>query len=111
VVEPKAAEPVAIVGMSVLLPGAADLAAYWENLRAGVDAISDVPDGRWDPDFYQPATAAPAPDQTYCRRGGFLPDTTGVDLVSYGIMPDSANGIEPDQLIALRVAEIPTGSA
>ncbi|WP_163511489.1 type I polyketide synthase [Fodinicola acaciae] len=98
-------EPVAIVGMSVLFPGAADLQAYWRNLRDGVDAIAEVPDGRWDPDFYQPDAAQLAPDRTYCRRGGFLPDTTAVDLASYGIMPDSAGGTEPDQLIALRVAD------
>ncbi|MEU1168570.1 beta-ketoacyl synthase N-terminal-like domain-containing protein, partial [Streptomyces sp. NPDC005921] len=62
--------PVAIVGMAVLLPGAAGLDAYWRNLRDGVDAIGEVPQGRWDADYYRPGTAAgPAvPDQVYWPR-------------------------------------------
>ncbi|WP_279579405.1 beta-ketoacyl synthase N-terminal-like domain-containing protein [Fodinicola feengrottensis] len=45
------ATPVAIVGMAVLLPGAPDLdlSTYWQNLVAGVDAITEVPADRWDP--------------------------------------------------------------
>ncbi|MFI6251385.1 beta-ketoacyl synthase N-terminal-like domain-containing protein [Streptomyces sp. NPDC051016] len=98
--------PVAIVGMAVLLPGAAGLDAYWRNLRDGVDAIGEVPQGRWDADYYRPGTAAgPAvPDQVYCRRGGFVDDLAEVEVTRYGIMPNSVDGTEPDQLIALDVA-------
>ncbi|MEU8712674.1 beta-ketoacyl synthase N-terminal-like domain-containing protein [Streptomyces sp. NPDC048663] len=98
--------PVAIVGMAVLLPGAAGLDAYWRNLRDGVDAIGDVPEGRWDADYYRPGSAAgPAvPDQVYCRRGGFVDGLAEVEVTRYGIMPHSVEGTEPDQLIALDVA-------
>ncbi|MFF4901262.1 beta-ketoacyl synthase N-terminal-like domain-containing protein [Streptomyces sp. NPDC001068] len=98
--------PVAIVGMAVLLPGAAGLDAYWRNLRDGVDAIGEVPEGRWDADYYRPGSAAgPAvPDQVYCRRGGFVDGLAEVEVTRYGIMPNSVDGTEPDQLIALDVA-------
>ncbi|MEU3520249.1 beta-ketoacyl synthase N-terminal-like domain-containing protein [Streptomyces sp. NPDC006654] len=98
--------PVAIVGMAVLLPGAADLDAYWRNLRDGVDAIGEVPQGRWDADYYRPgsATGPAAPDQVYCRRGGFVDGLAEVEVTRYGIMPNSVAGTEPDQLIALDVA-------
>ncbi|WP_258575267.1 type I polyketide synthase [Streptomyces shenzhenensis] len=98
--------PVAIVGMAVLLPGAAGLDAYWQNLVNGTDAITDVPDGRWDADYYRPGSAAgPAvPDQVYCRRGGFVDALAEVEVTRYGIMPNSVSGTEPDQLIALDVA-------
>ncbi|MEV5954503.1 beta-ketoacyl synthase N-terminal-like domain-containing protein [Streptomyces sp. NPDC051987] len=98
--------PVAIVGMAVLFPGAAGLDAYWRNLQSGTDAITDVPDGRWDADYYRPGTAAgPAvPDQVYCRRGGFVDALAEVEVTRYGIMPNSVAGTEPDQLIALDVA-------
>ncbi|MGW7236298.1 beta-ketoacyl synthase N-terminal-like domain-containing protein [Streptomyces sp. NPDC054804] len=98
--------PVAIVGMAVLLPGAAGLDAYWRNLRDGVDAIGEVPAGRWDADYYRPGSAAgPAvPDQVYCRRGGFVDGLAEVEVTRYGIMPNSVDGTEPDQLIALDVA-------
>ncbi|MFJ3234131.1 beta-ketoacyl synthase N-terminal-like domain-containing protein [Streptomyces sp. NPDC086787] len=98
--------PVAIVGMAVLLPGAGDLDTYWRNLRDGVDAIGEVPAGRWDARYYRPGTAAaPAvPDQVYCRRGGFVDGLAEVEVTRYGIMPASVAGTEPDQLIALNVA-------
>ncbi|MGW5282327.1 beta-ketoacyl synthase N-terminal-like domain-containing protein [Streptomyces collinus] len=98
--------PVAVVGMAVLLPGAAGLDAYWRNLRDGVDAIGDVPDGRWDAGYYHPGSAAePAvADRIYCRRGGFVDALAEVEVTRYGIMPASVPGTEPDQLIALDVA-------
>ncbi|MFJ9567806.1 beta-ketoacyl synthase N-terminal-like domain-containing protein [Streptomyces fuscichromogenes] len=98
--------PVAIVGMAVLLPGAAGLDAYWRNLRDGVDAIGEVPEGRWDADYYRPgsATGPAVPDQVYCRRGGFVDALAEVEVTRYGIMPSSVAGTEPDQLIALDVA-------
>ncbi|MFD3309864.1 beta-ketoacyl synthase N-terminal-like domain-containing protein [Streptomyces sp. NPDC058694] len=98
--------PVAIVGMAVLLPGAAGLDAYWRNLLAGTDAITDVPDGRWDADYYRPdsATGPAVADQVYCRRGGFVDELADVEVTRFGIMPNSVPGTEPDQLIALNVA-------
>ncbi|WTW33958.1 polyketide synthase dehydratase domain-containing protein [Streptomyces sp. NBC_00016] len=98
--------PVAIVGMAVLLPGAAGLDAYWRNLRDGVDAIGEVPEGRWDAEFYRPGTASePAvADRVYARRGGFVDGLAEVEVTRFGIMPHSVAGTEPDQLIALHVA-------
>ncbi|MFS4097857.1 polyketide synthase, partial [Streptomyces sp. AF1A] len=98
--------PVAIVGMSVLLPGARGLDAYWRNLRDGVDAIGDVPADRWDACHYRPgaATGPAVADQVYCRRGGFVDGLAEVEVTRYGIMPASVPGTEPDQLIALDVA-------
>ncbi|WP_416980215.1 beta-ketoacyl synthase N-terminal-like domain-containing protein [Streptomyces sp. T028] len=93
--------------MSVLLPGATDLDAYWRNLRDGVDAIGEVPEGRWDADaYYRPGTAAePAlAERVYARRGGFVDGLAQVEVTRFGIMPNSVAGTEPDQLIALHVA-------
>jgi acyl transferase domain-containing protein/phosphopantetheinyl transferase len=93
---------VAIVGMAALFPGAGDLDRYAANLAAGVDAISDVPAGRWDPAFYDPA--ARAADRFNCRRGGFVDADARVDAAALGVMPKVARAIEPDQLLALDVA-------
>ncbi|WP_410670271.1 beta-ketoacyl synthase N-terminal-like domain-containing protein [Amycolatopsis sp. cmx-4-68] len=95
-------DPVAIVGMSVLLPGAPDLAAYWRNLAAGVDAITEVPPEKWDDVHYAPGERRA--DRVYCRRGGFVDELAEVDVTGFGIMPNSVAATEPDQLIALRVA-------
>ncbi|MBD0747808.1 beta-ketoacyl synthase [Streptomyces sp. CBMA152] len=91
--------------MSVLLPGAPDLDAYWRNLVDGVDAIREVPDGRWDPVYYRPGEEKAAADRVYCRRGGFVDGLAEIDATRFGIMPHSIAGTEPDQLIALSVAD------
>ena len=44
-------EPVAIIGIGCRFPGGADAAdTYWNLLRTGVDAITEVPSDRWDPE-------------------------------------------------------------
>ncbi|GAA0420427.1 type I polyketide synthase [Streptomyces luteireticuli] len=101
---PPGRPPVAIVGMAVLFPGAPDLGTYWRNLTAGVDAITEVPPGRWDRSFYDPAAARDRADRVYCRRGGFVDDLAEVEVTRFGIMPSSVPGTEPEQLIALHVA-------
>ena len=84
---------VAIVGMAGVFPGAEDLASYWANVLAGVDAVTEVPPDRWDPAVYRTPTAC----------GGFLPDIP-FDALSYGIPPAALASIEPVQLLALEVA-------
>jgi phosphopantetheine--protein transferase-like protein len=96
-------ERVAIVGMSVLFPGAPDLDAYWQNLLGGVDAITEVPPEKWDSAYYAPEADRRA-DRVYCRRGGFVDELAEVDVTGFGIMPNSVPATEPDQLIALRVS-------
>jgi len=93
---------VAIVGMGALFPGAPDLDTFWANVAGGFDAITDAPADRWDPVFFDPSTDGP--DRFYCRRGGFLGDLATFDPAPFGIMPLAVDGIEPDQLVALRVA-------
>jgi acyl transferase domain-containing protein len=96
-------EPVAIVGMAVLVPGADSLDAYWSNLVNGVDAITDVPSNRWGPELYDPELAH-QPNRLYCRRGGFVDEFAYFDPMTFGVMPASVPEIEPEQLLALRVA-------
>jgi acyl transferase domain-containing protein/phosphopantetheinyl transferase len=93
---------VAIVGMACLFPGAPDLETFARNLAGGVDAIGDLPAGRWDPEFYDPTSKAD--DRFYTRRGGFVDDLAIVDPVALGVPPRTATAVEPDQLIALHVA-------
>src|SRR3954468_1881913 len=100
-------EPVAIVGMASLFPGAPDLSTFWRNIRAGVDAITDVPAHRWDPEIYYDPDSygrTPQSDRFYCRRGGFIDELATFDPAAFGIMPAAVAGMEPDQLLALRTA-------
>ncbi|WP_306204814.1 beta-ketoacyl synthase N-terminal-like domain-containing protein [Actinoplanes sp. RD1] len=96
-------EPIAIVGMAAMFPGAATLDEYWQNVVAGKDMITDVPADRFDELFYDPDNSD-RPDRLYTRRGGFLDDQAAFEPLKFGIMPNSVGDIEPDQLIALEVA-------
>lgn len=90
---------VAIVGMACAFPGAPDLETFRANLEQGVDAITEVPPGRWDPVFFDPDSTAL--DRIYCRRGGFLGSSLPFDPLAYGIMPVAAKAAEPDQMLTL----------
>jgi acyl transferase domain-containing protein/phosphopantetheinyl transferase len=92
---------VAIVGMACLFPGARDLETFWRNIVTGVDAIGEVPPGRWDPEFYDPNSAVV--DRFYCRRGGFVDQLADFDPIAFGIVPKAADVIEPDQLLTLKI--------
>jgi acyl transferase domain-containing protein len=72
-----------------------------------MDAITDVPAHRWDPEiYYDPESYARAPesDTFYCRRGGFIDEYATFDPAGFGLMPATVEGMEPDQLLALRTA-------
>ena len=87
-------EAVAIVGMAAVFPGAPDLDAFWHNITRGVDAITAVPPTRLDPLLARGFVA---------NRGGFI--APAFDPIAFGIMPRAAEAVEPDQLLALAVAQ------
>jgi len=97
-------EPLAIIGLGCRLPGGADNPeSFWNLLRDGVDAITEVPPDRWkleevfDPD-------QDAPGKTYTRWGGFLRSVDGFDPQFFGIAPREAVDMDPQQRILLEVA-------
>ncbi|MER8060627.1 MULTISPECIES: SDR family NAD(P)-dependent oxidoreductase [unclassified Streptomyces] len=94
---PPAPLDIAIVGMACMFPGAPDLAAFWANIVAGRDAVTEVPADRWDPDVHHAA------GHTASKWGGFLPRIP-FDPLRYGIPPTSLGSIEPVQLLSLEAA-------
>jgi acyl transferase domain-containing protein/NAD(P)H-dependent flavin oxidoreductase YrpB (nitropropane dioxygenase family)/NAD(P)-dependent dehydrogenase (short-subunit alcohol dehydrogenase family)/acyl carrier protein len=90
---------VAIVGMSCLLPGAPNIEAFWSNILSGVDAITEVPEDRFDIDAYH-SDDTKARDSIYSRKGGFVADVP-FDPMRYGIPPNSLASIDPLQLLML----------
>jgi amino acid adenylation domain-containing protein len=93
-------EPIAIIGMSCRFPGAENPRAFWRLLRNGVDAITEVPQDRWDVEaFYDPSPGTPGKMNT--RWGGFV---KGVDLFDpqfFGISPREAAHMDPQQRLLL----------
>ena len=97
-------EPIAIVGVGCRFPGgASNPQAYWRMLSAGVDAITDVPQERWDTDaYYDPDPLASA--QSNSRCGGFIEHVDQFDNEFFGISEREARGIDPQQRLLLELA-------
>jgi len=64
---------IAIVGAGAVLPDAANVATFWQNVRNGLYSISAVQPDRWDPALYYDADPN-APDRTYSTIGGWVRD-------------------------------------
>ncbi len=86
-------EPIAIVGLACRFPGAENVEAFWQLLRDGVDAITEVPPGRWETGL-----------NGFARHGGFLKKVDGFDAHFFGISPREAAQIDPQQRLVLEVA-------
>ncbi|MGV9820723.1 SDR family NAD(P)-dependent oxidoreductase [Nocardia xishanensis] len=79
---------VAIVGMSCRMPGAADLESFWHLLSEGRAAIGTAPPGR----------------SGITERAGFV-DTAGhFDADFFGVSPNEARAVDPQQLLALELS-------
>jgi phthiocerol/phenolphthiocerol synthesis type-I polyketide synthase C len=87
-------EPIAIIGIGCRFPGADGPAAFWQLLADGVDAVTEIPPGRWNPD-----TAG-----TASRWGGFLDQVDQFDPQFFGISPREAARMDPQQRLLLEVA-------
>lgn len=97
-------EPVAIVGIGCRFPGGADTPErFWELVRDGVDAISEVPAERWAIDDYYHADPD-APGKMNTRWGGFLGAVDGFDPHFFGVSPREAHSMDPQQRLLLEVA-------
>ncbi|HAZ48487.1 MAG TPA: short-chain dehydrogenase [Cyanobacteria bacterium UBA11369] len=96
-------ESIAIIGIGCRFPGAKNPASFWQLLRNGVDAISEMPKERWDIDrFYDPEPGKPGKIST--RWGGFLEEVDRFDASFFGISPREVERTDPQQRLVLEVA-------
>lgn len=101
--QPAEKEPIAIIGMSGRYPQAEDLDAFWRNLAAGMDCITEIPGGRWPVEgFYEPnPEIAVAEGKSYSKWGGFLEHATSFDPLFFKISPLEASCMDPQERIFL----------
>ena len=101
--ERRSSEPIAVIGMGCRLPGGVQSADdYWELLRLGIDAVTEVPADRWDSErYYDPDPDADG--MMYTKAGGFLDRLDEFDPQFFRVSPREAVSMDPQQRLLLEV--------
>ena len=94
-----ARESIAIIGISGRYPLAGNLEEYWENLMAGRDCITEIPEDRWPLEgFYHPdKEEAVAQGKSYCKWGGFVEHFADFDCLFFNLSPREALNMDPQE--------------
>ncbi|GLA94959.1 putative Hybrid PKS-NRPS biosynthetic cluster [Aspergillus tubingensis] len=94
-------EDIAVISMACRLPGDIHTPEeFWKVLISGTDAVTKVPEERWDADaIYDPDPEAPG--KSYSMGGGFVRDAMEFDAQFFGISPREARAIDPAQTMIL----------
>ena len=95
-------DPVAIIGMSGIMPASDDLTIFWNNLVEGKDMISEIPKDRWSWEEYygDPNNEV---NKTNIKWGGFMNEVDKFDSLFFGISPREAELMDPQQRIFLEI--------
>ncbi len=97
-----APEPIAIIGAAARLPGAPDLARFADVLRQGVDAVTEVPDDRFEKARWHHPRPGEA-GRSYSFAAGTIGDIKGFDAEAFGLSPREVAEADPQQRLLLEV--------
>ncbi|MDQ1547514.1 MAG: polyketide synthase 13, partial [Actinomycetota bacterium] len=93
---------IAIVGIGTRFPGDMNTPdATWQALLEGRDAITDLPEGRWEEFLDEPRIAERVAKAR--TRGGYLSDIMGFDAEFFALSKMEADNIDPQQRMALEL--------
>ncbi|MFJ6851027.1 SDR family NAD(P)-dependent oxidoreductase [Streptomyces sp. NPDC091271] len=97
-------DAIAVIGMSGRFPQARNLREFWENLAAGRDCVTEIPEGRWPLEgFYHPdRDEAVAAGLSYSKWGGFLDGFAEFDPLFFAISPQEAMSMDPQERLFLQ---------
>lgn len=97
--------PIAVIGFGCRFPGGANNPqTYWDNLCKGLDAVTEVPQGRWNLDDYRSSAGLNNDEESFCRYAAFLDNVDRFDAEFFGISPREARMIDPQQRLLLQVS-------
>ncbi len=97
------AEDIAVIGMSGRFPFADSIDDYWNNLRNGMDCVTEIPESRWSlKGFYEAdMEKAVAEKKSYCKYGGFINGFSEFDPRFFKISPREAMTMDPQERLLL----------
>ncbi|MGM0487266.1 MAG: beta-ketoacyl synthase N-terminal-like domain-containing protein [Planctomycetota bacterium] len=96
-------EPIAIVGMGTMLPGARNVDEYWQLLESGRDVKTQAPEDRWDATRWVDPSGRD-PYRPLHGRGGFLTDYK-YDWRRHRVPPKQVANANPLQFMLLDATE------
>ena len=83
------AQEIAVIGISGRYPLARNVDELWENLKAGKDCVTEIPQERWDHSLYfDPEKGRTG--KSYSKWGGFLEGIDEFDPLFFNISPREA---------------------
>jgi len=97
-------EPIAIVGIGAVMPGASDKDIFWKNILDCKSAIREVPADYWDWKLYYDPDPK-ALDKTYSKIGGFIGNFK-FDSIKHRIPPQVALQMDATQHLAVETASM-----
>ena len=85
---------IAVIGMAGRFPAARDLAEYWNNLRDGVESLTQLTDEQLEAAGIDPALLR---DPEYVKAAFLLPEMEMFDGAFFGFSPRDASIMDPQQ--------------
>ncbi|MFF1871839.1 SDR family oxidoreductase [Kitasatospora herbaricolor] len=99
------AEPVAVIGVGLRLPGGiTTLGGLWAALAGGEDLVTSVPADRFSTDDFVIDGGGVRPGKAYTGAAGIFGDVWSFDPEYFGISPKEAAQIDPQQRLLLECA-------
>ncbi|WP_103865513.1 SDR family NAD(P)-dependent oxidoreductase [Aquimarina sp. I32.4] len=94
-------QDIAIIGLSGRYPGANTMEDFWDNLKNGIDSVTEIPHDRWDMvDFYDEDKDTLG--KSYSKWGGFIDDIDKFDPLFFNISPREAEIMDPQERLFLQ---------
>ena len=98
-------EPIAVVGIGAIMPGALNKDEFWTNIKEGKYCITEIPASYWDYHlFYSPDHKAE--DKLYSKIGGFIPQSFKFNSLKYRIPPQIAKQMDTVQHLAIETTRM-----
>ncbi|QDH81552.1 amino acid adenylation domain-containing protein [Echinicola soli] len=97
---PSSSKAVAIVGLAGRFPGAEDIATFWENLIQGKESITHFTNEELDSLVPEELRK----DKNYVKARGIIENADKFDHSFFGITPNQAALMDPQQRLFLEVA-------
>lgn len=103
-IEELSSKDIAIIGMSARLPKAQNLEQFWDNMRNGIDCVTQYPESRRiDAECYLKYKNPQMKEIKYIN-GAYLDEIDKFDYKFFNISPKEASLMDPNQRLFLETA-------